>query len=204
VPHFLHVSTLAARVADISLYAKSKALAEQCVKAGKVAWTIVRLPAIYGPGDRETLAFFKAARGYWLPLSNPSGLLTLLHVHDACMAIVAALEPAAMGECYEVGDEQPITVAALAQAISQAVGGRAIACPIPRMLASGVAWANLAISYLVQREPMFTPAKVRELYHSDWSVCDKRLGALTGWQPTIPLVQGLNETSAWYQAQGWL
>ena len=38
---------------------------------------------------------------------------------------------------------------------------------------------------------MLTPAKLRELRHPDWSVDNREISALTGWQPAIKLRQGL-------------
>lgn len=66
VQHFVHVSSLTASRPDISAYAKSKAESEilAAENAGSMALTIVRAPAILGPGDDATRSLFSAlARG---------------------------------------------------------------------------------------------------------------------------------------------
>ena len=58
-PRFVHVSSLAAREPALSDYGWSKHEAEGVVAGSGLPWTIVRPPAVYGPGDRETLAYFE-------------------------------------------------------------------------------------------------------------------------------------------------
>ncbi|MGB5148263.1 MAG: NAD(P)-dependent oxidoreductase, partial [Porticoccaceae bacterium] len=65
-PRLLALSSLAAREPQLSPYAASKFAGEQVVTASgdTVAWTILRPPAVYGPGDRELLPLFRLmARG---------------------------------------------------------------------------------------------------------------------------------------------
>lgn len=49
VGRFVHVSSLAAREPGLSQYGRSKAGAEDAVRASPLAWTMVRPPAVYGP-----------------------------------------------------------------------------------------------------------------------------------------------------------
>ncbi|MEO6581494.1 MAG: NAD(P)H-binding protein, partial [Sphingomicrobium sp.] len=58
VRRFVHVSSLAAREPRLSLYGASKAKSETLVERSGLDWAIVRPPAVYGPGDKETLALF--------------------------------------------------------------------------------------------------------------------------------------------------
>ena len=61
VRRFVHVSSLAAREPKLSLYGASKARAEELVHSSGLEWVIVRPPAVYGPGDKETLELFRMA-----------------------------------------------------------------------------------------------------------------------------------------------
>ena len=63
-PRFVLLSSLAARQPQISDYAASKLAGEAELTRldGELPWSILRPPAVYGPGDRETLAFFRALR----------------------------------------------------------------------------------------------------------------------------------------------
>ena len=65
---FVLLSSLAAREPQLSPYAASKRAAEEVVASRSGPWLTVRAPAVYGPGDRETLAYFRAvARGHRSP-----------------------------------------------------------------------------------------------------------------------------------------
>ncbi len=62
VQRFVHVSSLAAREPKLSMYGASKARAEELVRCSGLDWAIVRPPAVYGPGDKETLELFRMAK----------------------------------------------------------------------------------------------------------------------------------------------
>ena len=66
VGHFIHISSLTALRPDVSAYARSKADGEKMVleAAGNMPVTIIRAPAILGPGDSATIPVFSMlARG---------------------------------------------------------------------------------------------------------------------------------------------
>ena len=85
---FVHVSSLAAREPKLSLYGASKARAEALVDSSGLDWVIVRPPAVYGPGDKETLELFRMAK-LGLMLMPPKGRLSLIHVDDLARLLLA-------------------------------------------------------------------------------------------------------------------
>ena len=90
---FLLLSSLAAREPQLSPYAASKRAAEEVVARRSGPWLAVRAPAVYGPGDRETLAYFKMARnGFALQPDCPDARLSLVHVEDLAEAMALALD----------------------------------------------------------------------------------------------------------------
>ena len=65
----------------------------------------VRAPAVYGPGDRETLAYFRAvARGLALRPKLPDARLSLIHVADLAEALALAVERPPPPSVYEIDD----------------------------------------------------------------------------------------------------
>ena len=89
VHRFVHVSSLAAREPKLSLYGASKARAEELVERSGLDWAMVRPPAVYGPGDKETLELFRMAK-LGLIVVPPRGRLSLLHVDDLAAAAARA------------------------------------------------------------------------------------------------------------------
>lgn len=209
VQRFIHVSSLAAREPQLSDYAWSKRQAEDAVRAqARGTWAILRPPAVYGPGDRETLALFRAARFGVAPVANTQARASLIHVTDLAAALIAALEAddSIHGTLAEVHDGQPggYMLPDLYRRIGAALGKRVVCVPVPAALLRGVGQANAVLAPFLGRVPMVTPGKVRELLHPDWTTSDDTLQRLTGWTPAINANEGLFATARWYQAHGWL
>ncbi|MDV3257459.1 MAG: NAD(P)H-binding protein, partial [Sphingomonas sp.] len=85
---FIHVSSLAAREPGLSVYGETKARSEELVSSSGLDWSIVRPPAVYGPGDRETLDLFRMAKS-GLVLLPPAGRLSLIHVDDLGQLLIS-------------------------------------------------------------------------------------------------------------------
>ena len=107
VHRFVHVSSLAAREPKLSLYGASKARAEELVHGSGLDWAIVRPPAVYGPGDKETLELFRMAK-LGLMLMPPKGRVSVIHVDDLARLLLALAAPAApSGILIEADDGRP-------------------------------------------------------------------------------------------------
>jgi nucleoside-diphosphate-sugar epimerase len=207
-PRFVLMSSLAARAPDLSDYAASKLAGERALIAAGAAlpWSILRPPAVYGPGDRATLPFFRCVRHGIGPLLGSDGArLSLIHVEDLASAVGALLsDERSAGLIAEVDDGQGgYTWPEMIAVAADAFGRRARVVRVPMAVPYGLSMLNQALAR-IGYTPMLTPGKVRELYHRDW-VCDPSpIMARTAWQPAVSLGQGFASTIAWYQQQGWL
>ncbi len=212
-PAILLLSSLAAREPQLSSYAHSKLAAEAALAAapGRQQWTVIRAPAVYGPGDRETLGLIRGFLGGLAPVPAPSSAhFSLIHVSDLAAAAIAWLEAenrdALSGKILGVQDGHPggYSWPDMAAAVAQTTGTAVGLVTIPKIALMAAAYANQARCRIVGKAPMLTPGKVRELTHPDWVEEDDRLGQLTGWRPRIGLESGISETLAWYRAHDWL
>src|SRR5437868_3758693 len=167
VRRFVHVSSLAAREPKLSLYGASKARAEALVEGSGLDWAIVRPPAIYGPGDRETLELFKmASRGQiYMP---PKGRLSLIHVDDLARLLLTLADADAPSRLViEPDDGQPggWTHREFGDALAKAVGVPARTISTPRFLLA----IGSRLDRLVRRdEAQLTPDRVAAVCHTDW------------------------------------
>ena len=203
VTRFIHVSSLAAREPKLSLYGASKARSEELVEGSGLDWAIVRPPAVYGPGDKETLELFRMAN-LRLMLLPPRGRVSLLHADDLArllLLLAASEEPS--GVLYEPDDrrEHGWSHKQLAQAIGRAVGRSNVSLSMPgAMLKLGA-----VVDQLVRRERAKLSAdRAAYFSHRDWAVNPERRPPAELWTPIVDTEQGLAETAAWYRAQGWL
>jgi nucleoside-diphosphate-sugar epimerase len=200
---FLLLSSLAAREPQLSPYAASKRAAEEVVTRRSGPWLTVRAPAVYGPGDRETLAYFKmAARGFALQPGQPDARLSLIHVEDLAEALALALDRSLSPAVYEIDDGHPggYRHADMAAAAAKAFGRPVRAIRIGRGVMNTVANLNS----LRSGAQILSPAKVRELYHFDWAVHESRLAEATGFAAQFGLVDGFRHTILWYRRRHWL
>jgi nucleoside-diphosphate-sugar epimerase len=207
--HFVLVSSLSAREPRISAYAGSKAGGEDAARAsiapGRL--TIVRPPAVYGPGDRETLALFVAAqRLAVLPLvGGPAARFALIHVADAAAQIAALAAGPARGRIVALADGRPTGYGwrEVLQAAALAVGRRPTLARIPPGLVLGIGAANSLLARLGAPPQVLSLGKAREMLHPDWGVRAEELDADVP-PARFELAAGFDDTVGWYRANGWL
>lgn len=203
VRRFVHVSSLAAREPKLSLYGASKARSEELVQASGLDFAIVRPPAVYGPGDKETLELFRMAK-LGVILLPPAGRLSLLHVDDLARLLLAlAKADAPRGQVLEPDDGRAggWTHKDLAEALGRAVGRRAISFSVPAPLLRLGARAD---RLLRGDKAKLTADRAAYFSHCDW-VADPEHAAPAGlWLPQVAIDEGLAATADWYRGQGWL
>src|SRR3954469_21258998 len=136
IQRFIHVSSLAAREPKLSLYGGSKAKAEELVRSSGLDWVIVRPPAVYGPGDKETLELFRMAK-LGLMLMPPKGRVSVIHADDLARLLLALAGAAAPCNCLIEADDGKSggwTHREFARALAAAVGTRAAVISSPGIL----------------------------------------------------------------------
>jgi nucleoside-diphosphate-sugar epimerase len=203
VTRFVHVSSLAAREPQLSLYGASKARAEDLVAGSGLDWAMVRPPAVYGPGDRETLDLFRMARRGQI-FMPPKGRVSVIHVDDLARLLLALAAPDAPEKLIvEPDDGRPggWTHREFGKALAEAVGTRARTLSTPRPI--------LAIASRLDRlvrgsRAKLTPDRVAYFCHPDWVAHEDKAVPPGLWKAEIDTKVGLKQTSDWYRAQGWL
>jgi 2-alkyl-3-oxoalkanoate reductase len=195
-PRVLLISSLAATRPALSDYAASKAAGERALASRTdLDWTILRPPAVYGPGDVELRPLFRAIRCGFAPRLGPRAQrLSLLHVADLAAAVLAWLDaaPACRQRTYTLDDGRPGGYDW--PALVAAARGRlpVVTVPLPRALLEIAAQCNLwRVRWFGGAPPMLSPGKVRELSEPEWLCDNSALTAATGWVPRIDLAAGL-------------
>lgn len=196
VTRFVHVSSLAAREPQLSMYGASKADAEALVMASGLDWIIVRPPGVYGPDDREMLDIYKLAnRGLYIA---PPGRISLLHVDDLAAVLLALARAGPSHTSLEIDDGTPggYSHPEFADAIAAALGRRVRTVPLPLSM--------LRMAARIGISAKLTPDRARYIAHPDW-VARGGNAALAGiWAPQFDTAHGIADTIAGYRAKGWL
>lgn len=207
--HFLLMSSLAAREPTVSAYAATKRAGEDGLSAlgPQQRRTIIRAPAVYGPGDRETLVFFKAAaRGWSMVPAGTDGRVAMIHVQDLCAALVGIIDRPPPDGVYEIDDgtEDGHTLRSMAATAADVMQRRVRIAKLPHRALGGYAALQQFAARMRGQPAIVSAGKVRELLHPDWSVRDRRLAAWLQLGPAIDLRTGFAETVEWYRAHRWL
>lgn len=206
-PRFIYVSSLAAREPRLSAYAASKYQAEKILlrHKAKMSVSIIRPPAVYGPGDKETLRLFTMiAKGFALVPPRAEARFSMIHVEDVVAAILNLLParddpglPLEVDDGHPRGHDWTGVVAAAAEALQATP--KIIPLPAPILYLAGS--IGSAIAYLRQEPSVLTWGKVPEILHPDWVAAG---ASIPGWQPAWEIAKGFKNTVNWAISQGLL
>ncbi|WP_343345657.1 NAD-dependent epimerase/dehydratase family protein [Sphingomicrobium sp. XHP0239] len=203
VSRFVHVSSLAAREPSLSLYGASKARSETAVKTAGLDHVIVRPPAVYGPGDRETLELFKMARR-GIVMLPPRGKLSLIHADDLARLLIALADGAGRSGLVlepDDGTADAWTHVAFAKVLGRAVGRGNVTLSMPKPIVE----AGARIDRMLRGDKAkLTPDRAAYFCHPDWAVNPLKRPEPDLWQPQVATEKGLADTAAWYREAGWL
>jgi len=205
----IHVSSLAAREPALSPYCASKRGGEDAIRtiANPARLTILRPPAVYGPGDAEIFPMFKAASlGLCAYPAARAGRVSLIHGADLASAILAAADAALPDLVYELDDGRAGGYAwtEIGAGLSAALGRPVRMIRVPRPALTAIAAGVEVHRRFAGSLTALCLAKVPELYHADWAAAGPRLETGTGWKPAFDITKGFADTLAWYRAIGWL
>lgn len=202
VRRFVHVSSLSAREPALSMYGDSKERGEALVRQSGMDWTVIRPPGVYGPGDTEILDSYRIAKLGIAPMP-PKGRVSLIHVDDLAALLLTVVEDVgeSLRQIYEPDDGAPTGWSHIefAHMIGAAMGRNVWAFNLPAALLSAAAWFDETV-----RGPKAKLTRDRAAYlsHPDWVASVRPPASL--WQPRIATPDGIRQTAAWYQHQGWL
>jgi dihydroflavonol-4-reductase len=198
--------TLADPPAPLTAYGRTKLAGEHELAAAATAGmetATLRVPAVYGPGDRAFLPVFRLVNRRLATVpSGPDRLTHLVYVSDLARAFVRAAD-AAPGT-YPVAEPVAHRFSDLIGAIGRAVGKRPIRVPVPAQLLRAAGSAAERWGHLLGGAGVFSREKAEEMLAEAW-VCD--LAGSEGILPpgeATPLDRGMAETARWYRTQGWL
>lgn len=155
-------------------------LAQTYAEIHSVPAVCVRPFSAIGPRLRPDLGLsifaMKMLAGQELPLFGDGSIRRdFTHVHDICRGIMAALEAAGViGECINLGHDEPVTMRALIALLERELGCRAKIKHLPE-------------------NPADLPATCADL---------TKARRLLGYEPRIELPQAVREFAAWFRRDG--
>ncbi len=221
VKRFVHVSSLAAygpssteprheahEREPVEHYGKSKLEAERAVEAmgDKLAWTIIRPCVVYGPGEVDMFALFRAASmRINLFYGNRDKRASAVYVDDLVDAMVlAAQSENTRSKGYFICDGEHYTWGEIQEHIQKAVGRRALTFNLPGFvvpLAGAVGETLTAIDgkvRLLNRQKAILDAQ------EAWTCTHVAARRDFGYVPKVKMAEGTRRTYDWYVENKWL
>ena len=200
------VSSLTAREPSLSDYAASKRAGEDAAReAFGESLTIIRPPAIYGPGDMETLELFKAAQtAPFLPVLDPAARIAMIHVEDAAARITAAAGQHIPG-VFALSDDRTdgYSWSEVMEAVSRAVDRTPRLMRISPSILRRLAWLSQHFAAITGNISIFTSGKAREMLHLDWSLSPSETLPVT-IATRYGIESGFAHSVHWYRTNGFL
>ncbi len=191
----------------ITEYGRSKLAGEQAslLLKDKVNLAIIRPPAVYGPGDKEMLAFFQIINCRLRPLLGNTGRkIQLVHVDDLCRGVLAAIRATTIsGAVYFIAESRSYTYRELVGLLGQAVGKTGLPLYIPGPVLKVIAALSESTLNLLGKSPMFTREKAGEIL-AGWEFSTAGAEKDLGFISKIDFKAGSAETMQWYRREGWL
>jgi len=194
----------------VSAYGRSKLRAEMVCRehAAHIPVTIVRPPAVYGPGDKDVLqVFLMLARGVLvLPGSAAKQRFSMIYVDDLVEGIMmAARSVQAVGRIYYITSSCSLSwddVIAAAKPVLGFSKLHKVSLPQPFVFflgtvigAAGSLWGKPA---LISRD------KANELVQNYWVCSPEQAWQDFGFTARTTLADGVAKTIDWYRRKGWL
>lgn len=192
--------------APLTAYGRTKLAGEaEAIAVGRagVEVVIIRAPAVYGPGDRALLSYFRLVKLGLAPAPSGGGRrLHMIYAPDLALALARAAGSSvgtfAVAEPVEHGWN------GLVDEIAKSLERRPLRVTLPRALVRSAAAVTEAVGRLGGRAVPFNREKAEEMLARAW-VCD-----LSGSEDLLPrgevtpLSVGIARTVDWYRRQGWL
>jgi nucleoside-diphosphate-sugar epimerase len=204
VKRFVHISSLAAREPELSIYGASKRAGEAAVEKfnTRMSVIILRPPAVYGPGDRGTLPLLRSLTHSFAVIPGTStSRFSLIYVDDLARIIVEAVDATRTGVVeLDDGWRQGYGWKDLARIAAASEQKSITPIFLPKSVAMAVGIIVEAFAKLTGTLPFVSSDKIQQLYFGDWVARGE------GWPLKEPVgfAQGFESTLDWYRKAQWL
>ncbi len=188
-----------------SPYGRSKLAAERLLfqRAGElgVHAVVLRLPMVYGPGNKGNMLRLLDAASHRkkLPLGAVANRRSMVYVGNVVDAVLTAIDAdAANGEVFLVCDERPYSSRELYAAVSRRLAGEPLLRSIPVGVLKAMGLAGSVLQKLTGREMPVDRGAIRRLT-GDLCFDNSKIRRVLGFQPRAGLDEGIAATVDWYQ-----
>jgi nucleoside-diphosphate-sugar epimerase len=185
--------------------AEGDKLVQRMIAEDHLPAVIIRPATIFGPGDR--LNFGRIAdrlrAGKGLIIGSGGNALPLVYVTDMVQGLLLAMDHEhAVGQAYNIGNDQPLIQKVFLSAIAQEIGVAPPRIHVPYFPLYAAAYAAERLAtFSGNRIPPFVTRHGIKLYGADNRLSIAKARRDLGYAPQVPIREGVRLAAAWYQHQ---
>lgn len=175
---YLHMSAAGAQLDGPTPYHRTKAEAEELVRASELAWTIFRPSVIFGPGDGFTTTLAQVVGRFPIVpvFGDGSYPLQPIAVEEVAEAFVESLErPETVHQVIELGGPEVLSYLEVLRRVATSLGKRRFFLRVPL----GLARFGVRLAAALSSNPPITPDELTMLLsgsRADTSLAKKLFG----------------------------
>jgi nucleoside-diphosphate-sugar epimerase len=181
--------------------AQGDKLVQRMIAQDGLPAVIIRPEAMFGPHDRINFRRLadRLRAGKGIIIGSGRNAVPFVYVSDVVQGLLLALEhPRAVGQAYNITNDETMTAEEWLRAIAEEVGGKAPTLRVPYRALYSAAYVAEWIATIANREPFVTRHGVQMFgSHNPLSI-DKARREL-GYVPQVPLREGIRLAGKWYR-----
>ncbi len=191
--------------APANIYGRSKLEGEEVARQGngEVETVVIRVPEIYGPGDRRLLKLFgPVKRGRFPIIGNGLNIHQPMYVYDLIDGLTRALTvPEAAGQLFVFGGPEELTTNEMAAKVAAAVG---VDPPRLRLPMAPLLLVATIMEKTLRPLGIQPPLHRRRLdfYRKSFRIDANKARDVLQFEPATAFEAGAVATAQWYEEQG--
>lgn len=186
-------------------YGASKLKAEMWLATAGIPAVILRPTGIYGPRDKDYFLMFESIKkGFDFTVGYKKQLLSFIYVEDLASACFEALEKAPAGAAYIIGEERAYSQKEFRKMVCEALGKKfVIPVKLPLGIVKAVSKVAEKIGVARGKPSTLNSDKYRIMAQRNWVVDTAKAREELGFEPAVPLKEGIRRSVEWYTNEGW-
>jgi nucleoside-diphosphate-sugar epimerase/SAM-dependent methyltransferase len=171
----------------------------------KLPVSVIRIPEVYGPGDRRLLKLFKAIqKNRFFMIGSGKNLHHLIYVDDLIQAFFLAAErEEALGEVFLLAGESAVSSNEMVATIAKHLGARGSFFSVPfTPLYFTAATMESVLRPLGIQPPLHR--RRMDFFKKSFQLSWKKAAVMLGYKPQTTFSEGIRETARWYAVKGFI
>lgn len=192
----------------VSAYGRSKYQGE--VEALRYAenhpLAIVRVGPVFGPRDRDFLAYFKFLKMGILPsFGSSSSQMSVCYIKDLIRGLQLCFEASLeSGEIFNLADPVPYTWDEFGKTAARFLGKKPKQIKFPLPMVYAIAFISEFVDLFKKKPGILSKEKIGEMRQNAWVADTLKAEERLGFRTNYSLEDGLEETIGWYKDHSWL